>query len=1570
LRPGVRRAIYILVLLMLALGAGFVGLLFWIKPLPNPEFIPLWVTQYRSGHIPLPAQTARDRLALHRGNYFPRWTEEAPAGGERHALVRDLLALDRIGSRDSVVVYLSARATRDAKGQVIVLPADMDPDQPQTGLPLSKVLEALGNCPARHRLLVLDIMRPVADARLGALADDVAEGVEKEVQAAADPGLLVLCACSAGQVSLASEALGRSVFGYYLEEGLRGWADGHGETGKRDGHISARELATFVRARVDRWAVRNRETRQTPVLFGSAPDFLLCSLEKARPEGHVAEPDLPKYPKSLLIAWKKHDQLWQDGAYRLAPHQFRQAQALLLRAESAWRGGEALGTVESEQLAAFETVLGEIAKARTVPRPEPQSLALAADFGETADPVMDKGLRALQAKLKGAARDPKTGEPREHLELASAFATQIEGLPAFARARPVFEAVTAEERPTRETLLPLEAVLRHRTELQPRYVETLVLRRLAELAAQAGDSPWPTQTVRRLLEVTRKGERAAAQPRAFAWNADLLERAAQARHEGEVLFWARGYGSVADADRLFQQADGLYQTALTQADLVHRGLEALDEAMAFLPAYVPYLDRAPQQQKTWEDAVLAARDLYPLLRPPGQEAPGDLTVIQDRTEALRRSLRLLHEPFAAEQLERLARRSRLPRPELSVLAEIDALLRTPFVPAEHRAALWQGARELERRVHRRTVDLDRDDDQLQQATAAEPDVDRERARQRVDEGANRRAEASLALLELAGLSPARLRPLRDGLTGARRAAKEKGRADWHPLGQALRLAWARQLAAQIEADPAPAAQDRLSRLLGPLDRVRALDEQEHTPAVRLLRQQEAALLGWLADRYRYQARDYREARLDGALASAERFYDQAARAYRAELPPQPYAELSGGPPLERLTPNRPRGEYRVQVRLHGTAKSAGPLPFAVLLPDSAWLKVSPDAASLKPARAKDDSAGVRAAEVPLDVELKAGAEAARVPPPRGFLVQARVGDRAFHSRVDVPLYATADRLELLLSTDPDVAEPPLGEIRLRPGKVRQAFYVHLRNHTDKPRKVIVEVKSGDPLVEPVAVALVAPKRDTVRVPLGKPLEKLPAELPEFQGPLTLRLLDADTRELLDERAYRVDVANPREYVRLSGARFTPGDGANKYSNTLAVQLAVTAPPGGPKIPAELVLPPEHIPGLLSAKAGVFRGTLPSTGVPEPEPLTLFASKLELAQGAEEDGAAYVHVDGYERAFVLRTTFARRGDPTTPRTESRPAVRVRTAHFLRGGTDTGVALEVDNAPDGATVEFTLGQLRGGRFVPDLPPLKLPEGRRRQIGLTPFGPGGGLLFEASVKDWVVPLDTSKILGRRDLRVRLLNADGREIARALERVTVSDSGPDRVRLIEVPRKAQRGTELVLKAVGRDDEAGIKEVLFFVGRPVDKKLPPNTTPVPGQALDAGRTTWAGKLPLPADRKGPTDVSVQFINRAGLSTFDTATLELTETDPAKTGPGKIRGRVLEGPRPQSGLHVVLTDEKNKEKTRTKTAEDGTFEFPAVEPGRYRVWAFKPESQRRGMQPAVVEANKTTNVQIPLSIAP
>src|SRR5438093_1193435 len=172
----------------------------------------------------------------------------------------------------------------------------------------------LHECQSKNKLLILDTMRPLADSRLGVLANDVAGRVVQELKDMDDPHRITLLSCSPGQVSLGSEDLGRSVFGYYFEEGLRGWADGWGGDGKRDGHVSARELAEFVKRRVDRWADQNRGTRQTPLLLpkDASVDFQMVALEHGRAQEKVTPPEMTEYPKILKEAWQVRDAAWDN----------------------------------------------------------------------------------------------------------------------------------------------------------------------------------------------------------------------------------------------------------------------------------------------------------------------------------------------------------------------------------------------------------------------------------------------------------------------------------------------------------------------------------------------------------------------------------------------------------------------------------------------------------------------------------------------------------------------------------------------------------------------------------------------------------------------------------------------------------------------------------------------------------------------------------------------------------------------------------------------------------------------------------------------------------------------------------------------------------------------------------------------------------------------------------------------------------------------------------------------------------------------------------------------------------
>src|SRR5205085_7288077 len=89
------------------------------------------------------------------------------------------------------------------------------------------------------------------------VAGDLSAAIFRALDETPDPNRLCLVACGPGQAPLASPDLGRSVFAYYLEAGLRGAADGYGPHGDRDSRVSVTELAAFVRSRVSRWAAAN-----------------------------------------------------------------------------------------------------------------------------------------------------------------------------------------------------------------------------------------------------------------------------------------------------------------------------------------------------------------------------------------------------------------------------------------------------------------------------------------------------------------------------------------------------------------------------------------------------------------------------------------------------------------------------------------------------------------------------------------------------------------------------------------------------------------------------------------------------------------------------------------------------------------------------------------------------------------------------------------------------------------------------------------------------------------------------------------------------------------------------------------------------------------------------------------------------------------------------------------------------------------------------------------------------------------------------------------------------------------
>ena len=200
------------------------------------------------------------------------------------------------------------------------------------------MLRLIKTCPAQKRLLLLDVMQPFADVRAGVLMDDAADRAESVLQEALkdDPTLRVLCACSPGQTSLASEEMGHTVFVHYLIEGLSGKADGW--DGTPDNRVSVGELAGFVKANVDRWAWHNRRVHQTPLLLGpSDHDFALTTTDSPPPDKEA--PLDRDYPAALKAAWDLRDGWLADATVWTPPDVYRRLEDATLRPRSS--GGRA-----------------------------------------------------------------------------------------------------------------------------------------------------------------------------------------------------------------------------------------------------------------------------------------------------------------------------------------------------------------------------------------------------------------------------------------------------------------------------------------------------------------------------------------------------------------------------------------------------------------------------------------------------------------------------------------------------------------------------------------------------------------------------------------------------------------------------------------------------------------------------------------------------------------------------------------------------------------------------------------------------------------------------------------------------------------------------------------------------------------------------------------------------------------------------------------------------------------------------------------------------------------------------
>jgi hypothetical protein len=328
----------------------------------------------------------------------------------------------------------------------------------------------------------------------------------------------------------------------------------------------------------------------------------------------------------------------------------------------------------------------------------------------------------------------------------------------------------------------------------------------------------------------------------------------------------------------------------------------------------------------------------------------------------------------------------------------------------------------------------------------------------------------------------------------------------------------------------------------------------------------------------------------------------------------------------------------------------------------------------------------------------------------------------------------------------------------------------------------------------------------------------------------------------------------------------------------------------------------------------------------------------------------IRVDDWPRAFTLRVAPSAPSASSSPQRDQQPSVRLTLPPCMPASANLSMPLQVDNPPAGARVEVDVGRLVEGAFVPEGSAWRgLPWAQRLEMQIQE---GTGTLgFSAAVEDPVAVFDLTAVRGRRQVRARLLDAGGAVLASAMQSIMISDAPPNAPQFVEPPTRAWRAAPLPLVARGSDPLTPVREVVFFVGQPANGHRPDNVAMVTARPRNTDRTLWAGELPLPPDKLGPLPVTVQVTNGLGLSTYNTITVMLEEQDPQASQAGEIRGRVVEGDRPQAGLEVLLSNAQGTPQGKTLTGADGRFLLSGVAPGSYRLTCVKSSNQRRGTFP-------------------
>jgi hypothetical protein len=1459
-----------------------------------------------------------------------------------------------------VIVYLNALA-RLNDGKVIILVPDSKPDQPDSGLPLDELVSALAQCASKHKLLLLDLQRPLRQARLGLLGEDISSVIHQTLERLKPGGLHVLVSAGPLQESLVSDDMGHSVFAWYLSQGLRGSALTFDPQAANPDRVTVRGLIRYVHARVKNWSSNNRATKQEPWCWHSddAESFELTSpsrqslLASAAPMTATAEqtataslatgtsPDSKPTEDPPAVATEKKlrtllQQLWREldawresGVGRAAGARLHFWHARALELEDRWRSGaprDKLAAELEERLKQVQENRQQITDLLYRPRAASLAGALARVrflHGDAAG-LKPRGLDdAVREWASGNSEARKTID--ESLKEAGAHKELL-------LAKAVLDAAADWRGLNRKRLESLLQLLPAAGTAE--WAELLLVRDCLDerRAALLEDGRAVLDLVQPAIQLARAGEEMlAADPRLWPWLCRLVPLAEDQRHLALRLFYYRHDLPTEMMARQIDQARNTVANLLTLQTMLDEALRLRDLTLADLPSLAEMLAARPftrgqeaqvqEQVRVWLELAAGLRKLDDDLQPPAAAAaPTDIetatrliTAVRDearRLDARRRSLFAVLIDNVRSRLQAI-HDNRTGGP--ADYGEVSALLLWTWLSARERDLLLEARQKLGSRLWQATLAQDRrvDSDSLNA-----PPVEAHRELPRFsapsaddvrwnDAQALLHGRLAVGLLRLAGLSDEDVKDF----------DFDKPPSPLPPAwGPPLARLWRQALPARLERWRGELNRDadRLTRVLfqgrlAPWEAFTARDDNQVT--LRTVKSD-------LDRRDQWLRRHYQE--LEAMWRGFERwsnYYGQAApsslagsgaagSSLRIELALPATVELRSD-----ADDSVPAATVPVTLNWIGDSMAEslqGQQLRVEALCNNKWLQVKP-AQQWEPA-----GSGKLQGEISVSGQPTIPDSSEREPEAFWLLVRTKERLWAFRQPIsNLTGKLREPKLRLSATADGSAEVDPQG-VELRTAAFTgQSLFVFVNNPGAKERSLRLRLMGAGGKVLRFLEFNLPPTRDYVPPPA---VEKLyepwpPDKTPLLDRDLTFELVDAATGKVISRRSVALRVAPATSLVRLERPTFQN----NELSFDLTPRrlfseqqpLLITL-----RVQPDADLPPERQPRPIIREEKLVGTARRSIKIPV-EP-----------RRRSGRGEAVIGIDGDPRVWLLHFY------PADARAEW---VTTRQVQILGPSC----------VPRGAEVEFTIATLNlgDGDYQWDLRSFGVEESAARplrparqvQYALAGGGPDNGLILSASMAEFRVKTKLPDD-GRPQVTVRVVLSDRRGTIEDLKEITLAD--PLRLRADQV--KASLAGEKLDKLELRFDpppglRVPIKTVKFLRA---DTKAELKETP-----LDLSEGEFRVWLPLPP--KGTNlVVHVEVEDLAGQkeNLLDIPVdVDRLRAEAARAELGRILVTVQRGgQRPGAGYRVVASQQQAdgrwvviKEETTDTTSTAVLRDLPA-----------------------------------------